>query len=683
MRKKCSIRVVSLFLCFFFLIAAIAQNAFADSSNGESGGSSTNSAINCYYDYLSEYAWRVSLYVAKDIGWDEAMYLSTSLDSEYYFCGSIDITHFNVPNNVLTGMFNKHQYIQNYPLLLENNNGNYYYLSDCPKIPLVSKDYSQVPYRDINAVNQYFLNNKLIMNLLTEIARRRGLASPFDLVKDMEFTNHYTDNSGVAWYQTRTGAEWGENRILPKDSRYNFVPWVIVYEPMALVRLKDKTPLAFLTATEFALTQGTYYNWLWDGTEEKDSVTWANKTIYTGHLVARGMRSLVFQAMPGSVTLKDSWFGYSTHSVSEDAVWDVNEIKAYGGWGMGFLSAAKSLEVTYVDPSCGYRAGDEVVTSFVVKNNSSTGLTAGDSVILHLNATQNGQSIYTADSAPVVVPGEEETYVWFRWTVPADTHGEIRLKVDYTIGDGSDAALESGGVAGSTVLVNAGLYEDGAASSHTPEPDFEYADEHRDFTVESITDYSRSLSWHTWSYNEAVGEYSRCEWKATLSGTAVLKADDSNASTSYNDVTGVWAMCSGYGVYADANYTVRVTVNGGTSGPGGQNPADAVTGAQRASFLFPEFYWSTLNGEYETGESIRTTRSGNTVTGLFELPENPDSRYGRRLHFTPLWFPDGVAIYHVAVQWDACWTPAGTLRAQTVSDGVTIDGSLFDDWYQN
>ena len=57
---------------------------------------------------------------------------------------------------------------------------------------------------------------------------------------------------------------------------------------------------------------------------------------------------------------------------------------------------------------------------------------------------------------------------------------------------------------------------------------------------------------------------------------------------------------------------------------------------------------------------------------------NPYSTYNHRVHFTPIWFPDGQYTPYTLVM-DA-WTPVG-MMGQGVSDSVTISGNLWSDWH--
>lgn len=58
---------------------------------------------------------------------------------------------------------------------------------------------------------------------------------------------------------------------------------------------------------------------------------------------------------------------------------------------------------------------------------------------------------------------------------------------------------------------------------------------------------------------------------------------------------------------------------------------------------------------------------------------NEYSTYGRNVHFTPVWYPDGTnyTVYTYVID---AWTPSGMLSLN-LNDAVQIQGSLYDDWY--
>ena len=65
----------------------------------------------------------------------------------------------------------------------------------------------------------------------------------------------------------------------------------------------------------------------------------------------------------------------------------------------------------------------------------------------------------------------------------------------------------------------------------------------------------------------------------------------------------------------------------------------------------------------------------------FIFKPNEFSTYDRTVHFTPLWFPDATDYTIYTQVWDT-WTPDGMLSIN-LNDYVSIQGSLYDDWYTN
>jgi hypothetical protein len=117
-------------------------------------------------------------------------------------------------------------------------------------------------------------------------------------------------------------------------------------------------------------------------------------------------------------------------------------------------------------------------------------------------------------------------------------------------------------------------------------------------------------------------------------------------------------MKSGYGINISVNARVSTSA-----------PDHHTTWAQNAVSYFPEFHYNTFWRLHD-----RIT-SGYNAT--LQLKQNKYSTYDRRVHFTPVWFPNARYTTYTHVM-DA-WTPAGMLSAY-VTDYVTINKSVFDDW---
>lgn len=95
----------------------------------------------------------------------------------------------------------------------------------------------------------------------------------------------------------------------------------------------------------------------------------------------------------------------------------------------------------------------------------------------------------------------------------------------------------------------------------------------------------------------------------------------------------------------------------------------AYTAVQRGYMQFPEFQYATPTGQYRTLQKLN---------GAFQFAVNPAAK-GRRVHFLPVWYPNGT--YRASCYVYDCWTPAGMIAARLDTNPLTVDGSLYDDWY--
>jgi hypothetical protein len=58
--------------------------------------------------------------------------------------------------------------------------------------------------------------------------------------------------------------------------------------------------------------------------------------------------------------------------------------------------------------------------------------------------------------------------------------------------------------------------------------------------------------------------------------------------------------------------------------------------------------------------------------------QNNFSNNGGKIHFTPIWFPDGDYKLYAYIR-DA-WTPAGELKIN-ITESIKISGNLYQDWH--
>ena len=124
-------------------------------------------------------------------------------------------------------------------------------------------------------------------------------------------------------------------------------------------------------------------------------------------------------------------------------------------------------------------------------------------------------------------------------------------------------------------------------------------------------------------------------------------------------------MKSGYGF--SISYSASISGINGYLFP----TQSAYTNVQTVYSTFPEFRFTALTNKYRTLEK---------VNGKWQFEENPDADHNERIHFTPLWFPDGD--YRVSLTVLDFWTPAGMATARGASNTVTISGSAYDDWFR-
>lgn len=283
------------------LLSAFSITAFAD-DNAQSGSGDTQGAASGYAWYNTyQYLWKVTLFVGKS---DQAS-KSSNLQNDFHRLGTIIMkkTGWNVSSSVKFGSGTKVDYYSGATMTL-NTSPKIISDANCPKIPIVCDG-------DIGTVKAYFGSTGTVSTILNAIAEDKGTTKE-SMLRSLRFT-----------IGGRSQTNWDYSYLDPNGTS-NRVPWVIVYEPMVVLNLKDKvTKLAF-TATEFALCElNGWYDW--------------NKSGGSGQNCA----ILPERHMPTSVQLEESWFGYPVYAVTDDSKkWDYNDVVKGGGWGMRWLSVA-------------------------------------------------------------------------------------------------------------------------------------------------------------------------------------------------------------------------------------------------------------------------------------------------------------------------------------------------------
>jgi len=651
MKKYKSILGILLFIAL--LISSI--SAYAD-DNADTGSGNTSNALDGKGFYRgSEYMYKVSVYV----GLSDQADKNTSLSSDWRMLGSRPIyvkpSNFSMPSSVFYGIESKVGY-QNGNALSSNNNPKIL-VDSPPPIPITHGG-------NINAVKSYFGDTATLNYFIDAFATQKGTTREA-LVESISFT--------IEGETKRYPAE----EILPikvNDKYQNKVPWLIVYEPVIISYLKDRTTTLAFTATEYALAQKLgYFN-------------------FRGGADGQYISGMTHSDLPNSIFLEESWFGYPVTSALPDNVyWDLDRIIAGGGWGMRLLKAnAVNVVENDTDYDYEYRVNTDVITS--VRIYASDDITPDNrhfSEAAYKNPVKNTATVTISangysKSTEVVIPSGGSELVWLKWHTPS-TPGDVTIQVNVS----GNIAAKIDGTSRSATLI--GKVVD-LSLSEPPNPTANDRNNH--FTLPSIPVKAEKTTanwgeydcnwipnwvWHpkwewrsSWSWistetggfwvdngywfdnghwvDEGHWEYDYTNYNASLTGTMALEPDEKSPTADGEN------MKSGYGV--NINVSTYPTTNA---------PSSHVTNAQNVITYFPEFH-------YDTYWRLLDTRG----YGEFAFKENRYSTFNSRVHFTPLWFPDGrYSVYSEIID---MWTPNGMLRIN-LNDHVTIDGDLYMDWH--
>ena len=262
----------------------------------------------------------------------------------------------------------------------------------------------------------------------------------------------------------------------------------------------------------------------------------------------------------------------------------------------------------------------------------------------------------TYSHSNIYIPENGSQLAWVKWHTPSEP-GEVTITIS------SNCSTSTGQIRAKIVDMD-----------DNPPPDPQADDRNDGFSIPAAPGKQNVtyLTWGEWdcwwhahwvwhSRDEDDGywcdhgwwEYEWKSYSASLSAAFSTKPDAKNPTASGK------TMKSGYGLNADVSARVSSSA-----------PIGHITGAQNVVAYFPEF---------DYGEYWRLLKRKNTgYSSTFEFQVNPYSTYGRPVHFSPVWYPNGRYTTYVEVL-DA-WTPAGMLQIN-LTDVMTVRGSLYDDWH--
>ena len=375
------------------------------------------------------------------------------------------------------------------------------------------------------------------------------------------------------------------------------------------------------------------------------------------------MVSLSHQNLPLSMFLQKADMGYPAYTGSTTKAQSDTTIINQLGLGIVKFTDDSTPE-TPSSSAATYRTDTDVITSVTLSSDDEIDPDHPAEVTFRI-----GGGTYSMTN--IVMPEGEDQLVWCKWHTPSTPQtmnisvtsskgslscDEITADIvslddheppDPTAADRNDTYSASELPSNSSVTSNSW----GVWSGYW-KPDWVW---HEDWHWSSDSDSPTGGRWEDDGQWEDKGgwKYSYTKYRATLS------ADLSLMPSSHDWSAKGKKMKSGYGV--------QICVDGQLSSAA---PVSHITAPQTALSYFPEFQYKTY------WRRLDYTTSG--TESVFHFFPNLYSTYSDRVHFTPLWFPDGK--YTVYTYLEDAWTPAGML-SENLSDYVTIEGNVYDDWH--
>lgn len=379
--------------------------------------------------------------------------------------------------------------------------------------------------------------------------------------------------------------------------------------------------------------------------------------------------TVVMKNLALALFLENADLGFQAWTGSKTTARTTDEMINILGIGIISYQGAPVTDVVY---DAEYRIDTDVITAVTL---STTNEINSDSTAT-VSFSINGRTYHMTD---IVIPANRSQLVWVKWHTPSSP-GEVNISISTNKG----------------TLSNTSIHANVVDMNGNPPPDPTADDRNDSFRTPSIPNRQNvtSLSWGVWSCRWHAnwvwvpdwdwesgshsascpancssghghwvdnGEYEDQGWydytwhsySASLSTSMDISADAKNPTASGN------VMKSGYGI----NMTASTRLNSGA-------PSSHITGAQTCVAYFPEFqydyYWRLLE------------RTSGGYSADFQFQQNEYSTYNRRVHFTPVWYPNGnYTVYGIIMD---AWTPGGMLQAGR-TDSMAIRDNLFSDWH--
>ncbi len=302
--------------------------------------------------------------------------------------------------------------------------------------------------------------------------------------------------------------------------------------------------------------------------------------------------------------------------------------------------------------------GSQIMVAATVHNDSVLDFKNTNPLTVTMVARRDGSTAITTQTKTVICPAGDTNLVWFPVTIPVSGYstGTVQFTFTVSVPTGYVDPNTSNNVSVKTETTNVLTVRQATDFGYqTTAPSTFTGNGYR-------ADSASQTTWSVWEWN---GGFVRKTYTAKLTLSAALSPDSTAVWKEYNSSTGLYTTRSGYGL----NTEVHVKLTG--------IPTDMYTGHAKATARYPEFNYSTGASATDDLHLLTESTSGGYAADLV-FKSNPYSVRGNRMHFTPMWFPDGE--YKVNYDCFDIWTPAGMLTGTTGSK-VIIDGSMYDDHY--
>lgn len=370
----------------------------------------------------------------------------------------------------------------------------------------------------------------------------------------------------------------------------------------------------------------------------------------TGGALRRTMTSLTHKNLPLAMYLEYSDLGFAAYSGATNKTCSNDTIIAYLGMGIVRFEEQPPEQPEPTDYDYEYRIDTDVITPVTLYAGSEINPDGPATVTFTIKGS-------TYRMSNIVIPEGDSQLAWVKWHTPSEPQDIIitvrtnRGTLSQTIIKAKVVDLSGNDPPDPKATDTAGSWRPSSIPSR----------EEKSYAAWSVwwAQWHPYWVWHStgdgdgYWVDEGWYDFFRDNYSAAVTATTRIEPDE-KVPTAAGDT-----MKSGYGV----SNTVTATVS--TSAP-----MSHYTYGQTAVSYFPEFNYSIYWRLLEQLSSGKTAR--------FQFAENIYSTYKQRVHFSPVWFPDGSYTVNTHVM--DIWTPAGMLCAN-LTDSVSISGSLYDDWH--